>query len=384
MASTLSERILTILGDVVGGPAALHEPVFAGKEWEYVKDCLDTTMVSSVGAYVDRFEAMLAGYAGVKRAVCVVNGTAALQICLQLAGVARDDEVLVPALTFVATANAVRHAGGTPHFVESSRETLGMCPEALAAHLEASAELRQGRAWNRKTGRRIAACVPMHAFGHPVDLDPLLELCARWGIPVVEDAAESLGSSYKGRHTGGFGLLAALSFNGNKIVTTGGGGAILTDDESLGALAKHLTTTAKLPHPYEFRHDQVGYNYRLPNLNAALGCAQMEALPGFLARKRALAERYAKAFAGMEGVRFVSEPGFGRSNYWLNTVVFNRDRAVERKAVIEAAHAMGWKVRPAWALMTSLPIYRDCPRMAMPVAEELEACILNLPSGSAL
>ena len=384
MAPTLSNRILEILSGIVSAPAALHEPVFAGREWEYVKDCLDTTMVSSVGAYVDRFEASLAEFTGVKRAICVVNGTAALQVCLQLAGVSRDDEVLVPSLTFVATANAVRHAGGIPHFIESARDTLGMCPASLAAHLESTAKMQGGSAYNKHSGRRIAACVPMHTFGHPVDLDPLLEACARWSIPVVEDAAESLGSYYQGRHTGSFGRLSALSFNGNKIVTTGGGGAILTNDESLGALAKHLTTTAKLPHAWEFRHDQVGYNYRLPNLNAAVGCAQMEELPGFLDRKRALAERYARAFAGVEGVRFVSEPSFGKSNYWLNTLVFDAKTAGEREATLRTANAKGWKVRPAWALMTSLPMYADCPRMEMPVAEELEACILNLPSGAAL
>lgn len=385
MATTLSDRVVSLIAETVGAPAALHEPVFAGNEWAYVKDCLDTTMVSSVGAYVDRFESALAGYAGVKRAVCVVNGTAALQMCLQLAGLRRGDEVLIPALTFVATANAVTHAGGVPHFTESARPTLGMDPVALADHLGAIAEIRaDGRAWNRITDRRIGACVPMHAFGHPVEMDPLIDLCARWRIPLVEDAAESLGSYYRGRHTGSFGIASALSFNGNKIVTTGGGGAILTNDEALATRAKHLTTTAKLPHAWDFRHDEVGWNFRLPNLNAALGCAQMEALPGFLARKRALAERYSEAFSGLEGVRFVREPEHCRSNYWLNALVFDRAHASEREAVLRDSNARGYKTRPAWALMTALPMYRDCPRMEMPVAAELEAGILNLPSGAGL
>jgi perosamine synthetase len=291
----------------------------------------------------------------------------------------------VPALTFVATANAVAHCGAIPHFLEHERATLGISPSALRAHLEAIAEIRDdGSAWNRLTGRRLAACVPMHTFGHPVDMHALLAVCARFGVPVVEDAAESLGSEYHGRPAGGFGRLAALSFNGNKIVTTGGGGAILTDDEELGALAKHLTTTAKLPHPWAYVHDQVGWNYRMPNLNAALGCAQLERLDEFLARKRALAGRYRSAFAGMEGVSFFDEPQGCRSNFWLNALVFAPEHASERDAALAKTHAVGLLTRPAWALMTKLPMFAGCPRMETPIAEELEAGILNIPSGAGL
>ena len=278
-------------------PVALHEPVFAGNEWDYLKDCLDSTFVSSVGAYVDRFEQMLAELTGAAHAVAVVNGTAALHVCLRLAGVEAGDEVLIPSLTFIATANAVSYCGAVPHLVDSSPVTLGLDAAALADRLGAIAVMKDGHAVNRETGRRLAAVVPMHTFGHPVDLDAIAEVAAAYGIPVVEDAAELLGSTYKGAPVGGRSHLAALSFNGNKIVTTGGGGAILTDDEDVRRHAKHLTTTAKTPHRWAFVHDEIGYNYRLPNLNAALGCAQLEQLPGFLAKKRALAMAYRDAFA---------------------------------------------------------------------------------------
>ena len=370
---------------MVPGPASLHEPVFSGRESELVMECLDSGIVSSIGPYVDRLEAMLAKQAGVRRAVSVVNGTAALQVCLQLAGVVRDDEVLIPALTFVATANAVAYLGAVPHLVESSRSTLGICPLALSDYLDRVVEVRDdGHAWNRITGRRIAACVPMHTFGHPVDMDPLMDCCAYFRIAVVEDAAESLGSSYRGKQTGSFGLVSALSFNGNKIITTGGGGAILTNDEELGKLAKHLTTTAKVPHKWTYFHDRTGYNYRMPNLNAALGCAQLERLEEFLARKRALAERYRAAFSGLRGVRLFTEPESCRSNYWLNVLLFDPAERRHREAVLAASHAVGLLTRPAWALMKRLPMYAGCPRMELPVAEELEECILNIPSGAGL
>lgn len=385
MTSTISDAVVRALRKVVPGKAVLHEPVFAGNEWAYVKECLDSTFVSSVGKFVDRFEAMLAEYTGAKRAVAVVNGTAALHICLELARVGKDDEVLIPALTFVATANAVVYCGATPHLVEHSPSTLGMCPRALADHLAYVAEsISGGPPRNKRTGRRIAACVPMHTFGHPAELDELAEVCARWGIPLIEDAAESLGSYYKGRHTGNVGLLSALSFNGNKIITTGGGGAILTNDERLGTLAKHITTTAKMPHPWAFNHDRVGYNYRMPNINAALGCAQVESLPGFLDRKRALAGRYAEAFANVPGVRFFMEPAHGRSNYWLNVLLLeNRDGAT-LESVLEAANREGIMTRPAWTLMHRLPMYQNCPRAAIPEAEALSASIVNIPSGANL
>ncbi|HWQ61626.1 MAG TPA: DegT/DnrJ/EryC1/StrS family aminotransferase, partial [Negativicutes bacterium] len=288
--------------------------------------------------------------------------------------------VLTPALTFVATANAVSHAGGIPHFVDSEERTLGLDPHKLAAYLLETAAVKSDGCYNKATGRRIKAAMPMHTFGHPVDLDPLIELCGRYKIVLVEDAAESLGSYYKGVHTGKFGLISALSFNGNKVVTTGGGGAILTDDEELGRLAKHITTTAKLPHKWAFHHDMVAYNYRLPNINAALGCAQMEQLPGFIARKRALAARYRQALAAVPGVSFFSEQPFAESNYWLNALLLDEPDMAARDGLMAMCHEAGLMVRPAWTLMHRLPMYAACPRMDLSVDENIEARLVNLPS----
>ena len=303
-----------VLGET-GSACSLHEPEFKGNEWAYVKDCIDTGWVSSVGKYVDEFERKLVEFTGARYAVAVVNGTAALHVALQIAGVKVGDEVLVPALSFVATANAVSHCGAVPHFVDSCESTLGLDVKALAAHLERIAERTAHGYRNKETGRRIAAIVPMHTFGHSVDLASLMEVAARFSLPVVEDAAESLGSTYHGRHTGTFGCMGVLSFNGNKIITTGGGGAILTNDPEIARQAKHLTTTAKQPHRWEFFHDAVAYNYRLPNLNAALGCAQLESLPNFLSRKRQLAANYRKAFEHLPGLHFVDEPLDCHSNF---------------------------------------------------------------------
>lgn len=366
------------------GLLPLHEPSFAGREWDYLKECLDTGWVSSVGKFVDRFEQQLAEVAGVRRAVAVVNGTAALHVCLQLVGVERDDEVLVPALTFIATANAVSYCGAHPHFVDSEERSLGLDPARLADHLGEIAELRPAGCFNRRTGRRIKAVVPMHTFGHPVDLDPLAELCRRYRIELVEDAAESLGSYYKGRHTGNAGRVSALSFNGNKVITTGGGGAILTNDEALGQRAKHLTTTARVAHQWSFIHDAVGYNYRLPNINAALGCAQLEQLDGFIAAKRALARSYAAAFAGLPGMRFFTEPDYAASNYWLNVLLLDRPDLARRDAILAATNAAGFMTRPAWTLMHRLPMFAACPRAPLDVAEALEARLINLPSSARL
>lgn len=358
----------------------LHEPSFGGNEWTFVKECLDTGWVSSVGSFVDRFEEDLAAYTGVKRAVAVVNGTAALHVCLLLAGVKAEDEVLMPALTFIATANAVSYCGAHPHFIDSEEATLGVNPRKLKTHLEEISEQRHDGCYNRLTGRRIKAMVPMHTFGHPVDLDPLVEVCQRFDITLIEDAAESLGSFYKGHHTGQKGLLSALSFNGNKIITTGGGGAILTNDDELGRLAKHITTTAKVPHRWEFNHDMVGYNYRMPNINAALGCAQLEQLPGFLAAKRELAELYSQAFTGIPGISFFSEPANSRSNYWLNTLLLDEECAGQRDALLKATNDAGIMTRPAWTLMHKLPMFTGCPKMDLSVAESLEQRLLNIPS----
>lgn len=363
---------------------SLHEPHFGGREWSYVRECLDSGWVSSVGKYVDEFERRLAEYTGAHRAVVVVNGTAALHICLKLVGVTAGDEVMIPALTFVATANAVSYCGAIPHMIDSEERTLGIDPGKLERYLKEIAEVRDDGCFNRRTGRRIRAVVPMHTFGHPVDLDPLEKLTSAFRIEMVEDAAESLGSYYKGRHTGTRGRVSALSFNGNKIITTGGGGAILTNDDQLGGLAKHLTTTAKVPHRWEFNHDMVGYNYRLPNINAALGCAQMELLPGFIERKRALAGRYRQAFSSIEGVRLFTEPEYARSNYWLNALILDGEVAAERDNLLALTNDHGIMTRPAWTLMHRLPMFAGCPRMDLSVAESLEMRIINIPSSAQL
>jgi perosamine synthetase len=363
---------------------ALHEPWFCGREWEYVKDCIDTGWVSSAGKYVERFENMLTEYTGARHAVAIVNGTAALHICLQLAGVQAGDEVLIPALTFIATANAVSYCNAVPHFVDSAAGTLGIDPAKLALHLDEIAEVRNGVCVNRQTGATIRAVVPMHTFGHPVDMDALLETAARFKLKVVEDAAESLGSLYKDRHTGNFGLVAALSFNGNKVVTTGGGGALITNDEALAKHAKHLTTTARQAHRWSFMHDEVGYNYRMPNLNAALGCAQLEGLAGFVERKRALAAAYRGTFRDVAGVSFFSEPAFARSNYWLNAILLDATHAAARDTVLDTLNAGGMMARPAWTLMHRLPMYQNAPRMPLDTAEDIERRLINIPSSPIL
>ena len=366
------------------GPVALHDPRFAGNEWAYLKECLDSTYVSSVGKFVDRFEADLAAYTGAKHVIAVVNGTAALHVALQLAGVQAGDEVLIPALTFVATANAVSYCGATPHFADSNERTLGLDVPALREYLRANTEMRGGQSVNKTTGRIIRSLLPMHAFGHPVDMEALLALAHDFRLTLIEDAAESLGSTINGRHTGTFGLLGTLSFNGNKTITTGGGGAILTNDEELGRRATHLTTTAKLPHRWDYLHDEVGYNYRLPNLNAALGCAQLEQLPGFLAAKRKLFKRYHDAFAGIREARIFEEPKGCRSNYWLQTLLLNEAAAGMRDSILEATNDAGLTTRPTWRLMHRLAPYRECPRMDLPVAESLEQRLINLPSSAHL
>lgn len=372
----------------VTGPAndmlPLHAPEFAGREWELVKECLDTGWVSSVGAFVDRFEREAAAASGVRHGIAVVNGTAALHIALLLAGVQPGDEVLMPTLTFVATANAASQAGAMPHFVDSCEQTLGLDPAALAQHLQNIARRGPEGTVNRRTGRRLAAIVPMHAMGMPVDMEPLLRLAAEWDIPIVEDAAESLGSRYHGRACGSFGLLGILSFNGNKIITTGGGGAIVTDDAELARRAKHLTTTAKLPHRWAFFHDEIGYNYRLPNLNAALGCAQFEQLPQRIAAKRRLANHYLQAFADFSGGSMLREPEGSASNYWLNCLLLDRSAAGRRDAILDALNDAGLMARPLWTLMHQLPIYAHCPRADLAVAEDLAQRVISLPSSAGL
>ncbi|WP_082829956.1 LegC family aminotransferase [Ectothiorhodospira sp. BSL-9] len=355
----------------------LHRPVFEGHERQYLVECIDSNFVSSVGARVTEFEERVAAFTGARFAVATVNGTAALHMALHVAGVGPGDEVITQALTFVATCNAIRYGGAQPVFVDVDQDTLGMGPQALRRFLETHARRRGGECYNRVTGRRLAACVPMHTFGHPCRIREIVALCDEYGIAVVEDAAESLGSWVGERHTGTFGRLGTLSFNGNKVITTGGGGMIITDDEALAHRARHVTTTAKQPHAYEYVHDEVGYNYRLPNLNAALGCAQMERLPEMLAAKREVARGYA-AFCEGRDWHFVNEPEGARSNFWFNAFVLGS--MDERDAFLEYTNAQGVMTRPAWRLMHRLEMFKDCQHDGLEHARWLEERLVNLPS----
>lgn len=355
----------------------LHRPTFSDRESKYVVDTIKSTFVSSVGGYVDRFENDIAAYTGSSNAVATVNGTAALHIALKLAGVKAGDLVITQPLTFVATCNAIDYCGAEPVFVDVDRQTLGLSAEALQQWLEGNAWLDGDEVCRTQADNRaVRACVPMHTFGHPVDLDGLLCIAHDWNLAVVEDAAESLGSFYKGQHTGTFGQLGTLSFNGNKIITTGGGGMILAGKE-MSDYARHLTTTARNPHPYEYIHDEVGYNYRLPNLNAALGCAQLEQLEEFIEAKRALATAY-EQFLSDTNLRFVKEPEGCRSNYWLNAVVC--EDKCHRDELLETTNQKGVMTRPIWGLMNRLIMYQNCRRGGLPNAEWLEDRVVNLPS----
>jgi perosamine synthetase len=369
---------------VGGDKQQLHEPRFDGNEVRYLQECINSTFVSSVGPFVNRIEDELCAFTGARHAVAVVNGTAALHIALLLADVRPGDEVLVPALTFVATANAVAYCQAVPHFVDSEERTLGIDPIALRNYLSANTVIKDGVCVNRASGRVIRVLLPMHTFGHPADMEALLVVASDFHLIVVEDSAESLGRFIGKRHTGTFGLLGTLSFNGNKTITTGGGGAILTDDANLAAKAKHLTTTGKLAHRWEYTHDSVAYNYRMPNLNAALGVAQLEQLPGFLSQKRALFDAYSSAFAGVHGAKLVQEPRSCTSNYWLQTLLLDRPDAAVRDALLEATNAAGLMTRPAWTLMHHLPMFHDMPRAPLPVAESLALRLINIPSSAGL
>lgn len=383
----IAKRILEAVRRVIPlqhGPVALHEPEFGRNELNYLKECIDTGWVSSVGKFVGRFESMLSDYTGAAHAIATVNGTAALHVALLLSGVQPDDEVLVPSLTFIATANAVSYCGATPHFVDSSYDSLGLDPMALDQYLRDISEPSGASLINRFTGKTIRAIVPMHTFGHPVDMDGMCEVCQKYSLAIVEDAAESLGSTYRGKHTGRFGRISTLSFNGNKIVTTGGGGAILTDDPEIASRSKHLTTTARTSHRWAISHDEIGFNYRMPNLNAALGCAQLEELPKFVVRKRRLARRYEEAFEGIEEATFVSEPIGATSNYWLNAIMLSEDIAHTREDVLACLNDAGIMARPCWTLMHRLPMYQNCPRAPLPVAEDIERRLINLPSSAGL
>ena len=354
----------------------LHEPTFNEKELQYVTDCIKTGWVSSVGAYVTKFEEDLAKFVGVNRAVAVVNGTAALHIALKVAGVEADDEVLMPSLTFIATTNAVSYCQAVPHFIDVHEETLGLNPFKLDCYLSEIAELRAGSLYNKQTNRRIKALVPMHTFGHAVHLDELVALAEKYNLVLVEDAAESLGTYYKGKHTGSFGKINAMSFNGNKIITTGGGGAILTDDEVLADYAKHLTTTAKVPHNWEYIHDEIGYNYRMPNINAALGCAQLEKLEQLLVKKKELTIKYEDLVAKLDGVKLFKQPVHSDSNYWLQTLIL--DESINRDEVLAILNEKGLMSRPVWQPMHQLEMYKDYPMMDLEVTNKLKMGIVNI------
>lgn len=356
----------------------LHEPRFIGNEKKYVADAIDSTFVSSVGAYVNRFEEMMQEITGAKYAIATVNGTAALHMALIVAGVKQGEEVLSQDLTFIATANAISYIGAVPVFLDIDRKTLGLSADKLEAFLQEYGKNENGVTINTITGNRIAACVPMHTFGFPCEIDRIAAICADWNIALVEDAAESLGSYYKGKHTGNFGLLGTFSFNGNKTVTCGGGGAIITNDENIAKLAKHLTTQAKMPHAWEFNHDQIGYNYRMPNINAALACAQLEQLAAFVENKRALAETYKNFFEGIAGVEFVSEEPDAKANYWLNALLLKDKEA--REAFLTELNGNGVMTRPVWTLMHKLPMFQNCFHDDLTVSKWVEERLVNIPS----
>lgn len=356
----------------------LAVPVFAGNEKKYLEECIDTTFVSSVGKFVDRIEKDMAEYAGCKKAVVCVSGTNALHMSMMLVGVERDDEVLTQALTFIATCNAISYIGAHPVFIDVDKSTMGLSPDALKEWLTKNAEIKNGQCYNKKSGRRVKACVPMHTFGHPVRIEEIANLCEEYHIELVEDAAESIGSLYKGKHTGTFGKVGAISFNGNKTITTGGGGMMLFNDEELAAHAKHLTTQAKVPHRWEFRHDHVGYNYRMPNINAALGCAQLENLDKFIASKRQLALKYEEYFRNIEDIRFFTEPEDTFSNYWLQAVILkDKDAQLE---FLQQTNDHGVMTRPIWELMNRLPMFEHCENDGLKNTIWFADCVVNIPS----
>lgn len=373
-------KTISFIKEVFGNQdfTPLAVPVFAGNEKKYMEECIDTTFVSSVGKFVDRFEKDMAEYAGCKKAVVCVSGTNALHMSMMLVGVERDDEVLTQALTFIATCNAISYIGAHPVFIDVDKSTMGLSPDALKEWLVKNAEIKHGQCYNKNTGRRVKACVPMHTFGHPVRIEEIANLCEEYHIELVEDAAESIGSLYKGKHTGTFGKVGAISFNGNKTITTGGGGMMLFNDEELAAHAKHLTTQAKVPHRWEFRHDHIGYNYRMPNINAALGCAQLENLDKFIASKRRLALEYAEYFKNVEDIQFFTEPEDTFSNYWLQAVIL-KDKAAQQE-FLQQTNDNGVMTRPIWELMNRLPMFEHCENDGLKNTIWFADRVVNIPS----
>ncbi|MBR6369844.1 MAG: LegC family aminotransferase [Bacteroidaceae bacterium] len=373
------DKTIKYIKDLYGSDnVPLSVPKFMGNEKKYLNECIDTTFVSSVGQFVDRFEKDMEAYTGAKRAVVCVSGTNALHMAMMLAGVERDDEVLTQALTFIATCNAISYIGAHPVFIDVDRSTMGLSPDAIKQWLSGNAEIRNNECYDKQTGRRVKACVPMHTFGHPVRIEELAEICSEWHIELVEDAAESIGSKYKGTHTGLFGKVGALSFNGNKTITTGGGGMLLFMDQELGAFAKHLTTQAKIPHRWEFKHDHIGYNYRMPNINAALGCAQLENLDKFIADKRNTAAAYEEFFRNVDGIEFFTEPENSFSNYWLNAVILpDHDKQLE---FLQETNDNGVMTRPIWELMNRLPMFEKCQHDSLENTVWFADRVVNIPS----
>lgn len=373
-------KVIDFIHDLYGGQdfVPLAVPVFIGNEKKYLNQCIDSTFVSSVGEFVDRFEKDVVNYTGCKRAVVVVSGTNALHMAMLLSGVENNDEVLTQALTFIATCNALSYIGAHPVFIDVDLDTMGLSPSAMRTWLENNTEFKNGYSYNKHTGRRVKACVPMHTFGHPVHLDELVEVCKEYNITLVEDAAESIGSLYKGKHTGTFGTIGALSFNGNKTITTGGGGMMLFNDMELGALGKHLTTQAKIPHRWEFRHDHIGYNYRMPNINAALGCAQLEHIEEYVANKRETAKAYEVFFKDIPDVDFFVEPQNSRSNYWLNAVIM-KDKAAQLD-FLQSTNDQGIMTRPIWELMNRLTMFKNCEHDSLKNTLYFADRVVNIPS----
>jgi aminotransferase in exopolysaccharide biosynthesis len=374
-------KVISFIREIYNEPEKaiqLHAPVFFGNEKKYINDCIDTTFVSSVGKYVDKFEQIIAEYTGSARAVACVNGTNALYLALKLSDVEQNDEVITQPLTFIATVNAITYCGAHPVFIDVDCDTMGLSPHKMDEWLNQNAELKSDLCYNRVSGNRIKACVPMHTFGHPMCIDELVQVCAKWHIELIEDSAESLGSFYNGRHTGTFGSIGVLSFNGNKTVTTGGGGMLLFQDDKLGEYAKHLTTQAKIPHRWEFKHDAIGYNYRMPNINAALGCAQMENINTMLDNKRETAAKY-KEFFGNIGIDFFDEPKNCKSNFWLNCIILQSKE--DQTKFLTVTNDNGVMTRPIWELMNRLPMFKDCIHGDLDNAEWFADKVVNIPSG---
>lgn len=382
LANIIKEKLDLVINEEKFTP--LHIPIFEGNEVAYVTNCIESNFVSSVGEYVNKFEKAIEDYTGIKHAILTVNGTAALHISLLLVGVQKEDEVLMPAMTFIATANAISYIGAIPHFVDVDERTLGIDTEKLEKYLSNTCEFRNGECYNKITNKKIKAIVPMHTFGHSVDMDSLVKITSKYNIEVVEDAAESLGSFYKGIHTGSLGKISAISFNGNKIITTGGGGCILTNDDDLAQRAKYITTTSKVPHKWEYVHDEIGYNYRMPALNAALGLAQIEKLSLFIEKKRELAKNYQEAFKEIKEVYFFEEPKYAKSNYWLNAIILKENNKILRDDILTVTNENGIMTRPIWKLMHHLEMFKNCPKMDLTMSESLEDRIINIPSSAYL